>query len=371
MCPTGDNRRQTTDNRRRTAWQTGRRAEVDYTGVMDDTAVRGVCELFGLGGPCGAATPVAGGLTHRMWAVETDRGIFAVKEINRNFDDPGYVGWYERAFALERAAFDAGVPMPRPIPDVASGRCLAEVPGTGERPMTVRAHAWVEGDKLDNSQMYPAEDATQVAVMLARIHALGMVPEASARALRRFGDEHWRMYVERAEAAHASWAAVLRALLPTLRELEAYVSAADDDPTPLVLSHNDSDKKNVIRTPNRRLVLIDWDAAGPVNPRHDVANYALIWAGVRLGDPDRALAHAFIGAYRRAGGIDVRFRPGDVAELVSRQLTWMNFNVRRALGERLRDDSDREAGMDVIRRNAAELPRFVRSLDTWLAALAD
>jgi hypothetical protein len=47
-----------------------------------------------------------------------------------------------------------------------------------------------------------------------------------------------------------------------------------------------------------------------------------------------------------------------VAELVSKQLTWFNFNVRRAFGEHLRDASARQAGVGVIRWNRKELPRF-------------
>jgi thiamine kinase-like enzyme len=338
---------------------------------MDDTTTRNVCALFELGAPTTTAVPVVGGFMHRMWRVETAHGVFAVKELNRNFDDPLYIEWYERAFVLEHAALDAGVPMPRPIPAVATGSCLVEVPGTGERPMTVRAHEWVDGETLDNSRMHGPEDVRQVAVMMARIHALRMTSKTSARALRTFGDEHWRTYVDRADDLGEPWAPVLRAMLPVLHELEAYVEAADADPTPLLMSHNDSDKRNMLRTPNGRLVLVDWDAAGPVNPRHDVVNYALIWAGVWLGEPDARLANAFVDEYRSAGGGDFTFRPHDVAELVSKQLTWFNFNVRRAFGEHLRDASDRQAGVGVIRWNSKELPRFARSLDAWLTTLTD
>src|SRR5438309_6625891 len=49
-----------------------------------------------------------------------------------------------------------------------------------------------------------------------------------------------------------------------------------------------------MRTASGELLLVDWDAAGPVNPRHDLANEALVWAGVHRTDPDVATARAFV-----------------------------------------------------------------------------
>ena len=146
--------------------------------------------------------------------------------------------------------------------------------------------------------------------------------------------------------------------MPVLDELEAYVKAAHDDPTPLLLSHRDSDKKNFMRTPAGELILVDWDSAGPVNPRHDLANEALVWAGVHLGDPDPTIARAFADAYRSASGMGEEFHATDLAELVALRLGWFEFNVHRALGERIRDDSDRQLGENAIRRNIEQLPRF-------------
>lgn len=339
--------------------------------TMDDATVRATCEMFDLGVPRGAPERVAGGLTNRLWRLETTRGIFAVKEMNRDPDRADYVAWFGRAFTLERAAFRRGIPMPRPVPAAATGRCLGEPRGREGAPITVRVHEWVEGEKLDNSSVYPVTVAARVAVILADIHGLGAPTDVTIEeALRIFGDAHWRAFAERAERTRADWAPEFSRLLPALAELEAYLALAHQDATPLLLSHRDSDKKNFMRTAAGELILVDWDAAGPVNPRHDVANEALVWAGVHLGDPDIDLARAFVDAYRRAAGTNDGFQMTDLAELVSVRLGWFEFNVRRALGERVRDASDQQQGINVVRRNVEQLPRFARSLDTWLKVLA-
>jgi Phosphotransferase enzyme family len=338
---------------------------------MDEAGVLALCELFDLGAPRAAPTAVVGGLTNRLWRLETEQGVFAVKRMNRDPDRTDYIEWFDRAFMLEQSCFAAGVPMPRPIPVAATGHCLGELPQPDGPPITLRVHAWVDGVKLDNSVAYSPEVASHVGSILARIHALRMGSAVTnSEALPVFGDDHWRTALDRLEYADGEWAAKLRALGPVLHDLEAYVIAAHDDPTPLLLSHRDSDAKNFIRTPAGELMLVDWDAAGPVNPRQDLANEALVWAGVHRGEPDAAVARAFVEAYRRAGGVRERFRRTDLAELLAARLGWFDFNLRRALGERIRDESDREYGWAVIRRNVTELPRFVSSLDRWVAALA-
>src|SRR5438309_2248652 len=109
---------------------------------MDETTVGSVCRLFALGTPLTPAEPVRGGLTNRLWRVTTDRGTFAVKQMNRDPERADYVEWYDRAFSLEMAAFDAGISMPRPMPVAATGRCLAEIEREGE-PADHRARARV------------------------------------------------------------------------------------------------------------------------------------------------------------------------------------------------------------------------------------
>lgn len=333
---------------------------------MEAALLRAVCEAFALGEPLGSPSAVPGGLANRMWRIETTHGVFAVKQMDR-IEAPG---WYDRAFALERAAYAAGVPLPRPVPAAANGRCLAELRTADGTSVAVRAHQWIEGSKLDNGAVYPDRDLERIAVVLAMLHALRMHADVTAReALRIFGDEHWRALADRADAEAQAWAADMRALLAPVHDLEQYLLAARNDPTPLLVSHRDADQKNVMRTARDELLLVDWDQAGPVNPRHDLADHALVWAGVHRDEPDPHAVGTFVAAYRSAGGTSEPFRPTDLAELVAKRLGWIEFNVHRALGEQIRSGADRLTGAQAIRRNTEQLPRILRSLDGWLTLL--
>ena len=340
--------------------------------TMQDTDARAVCELFGLGELRVAPHAVGGGLTNRMWRFSTTRGVFAVKQMNRDYDRADYTDWFDRAFTLEQAAYAAGVPMPLPVPVAATGRCLGELPGSDGRPITLRVHEWVDGEKLVGGVVYPTGDVARVGSILAVIHALGLTSDVPAiEALRLFGDDHWRGLAARLEREQVGCSVEFRGLLPAIAELEAYVVEAHADITSLLLGHRDADQKNFMRTPDGALLLVDWDAAGPVHPRHDLANHALVWAGVHAQEPDRAAARAYVEGYRRESGMAESFRLTDLAELVALRLGWLEFNVHRALGEQVRGAADREVGVYVVRRNVTQLPRFARSLGAWLAVLGD
>ncbi|HLB23822.1 MAG TPA: phosphotransferase, partial [Dehalococcoidia bacterium] len=264
-----------------------------------------------------------------------------------------------------------GVAMPRPVAVAATGLCLAAIERGDGATATVRVHEWVDGEGLHHT-VYPVEVAARVAGVIARIHAIRMpAGETLADALRIGGDEHWESLAERVEQSDIEWRWELRGILHTVRDLEAYVDASRVDTTPLIMSHRDADQKNWMRTISGDLLLVDWDAAGRVNPRHEVASLALRWAGSGLGEPDWRIVRAWIRAYREAGGELDRIRPGDLGEYVSVAISGFEYNVRRALGERARDEADRRMGTDMARREFKSLPRLLGSIERWARVLGE
>jgi thiamine kinase-like enzyme len=329
-----------------------------------------VSELFDLGIPKGPVEPVPAGLSHRMWRLETTHGVFAVKQLNRDWANPDYVDWYERAFSVEMAAFYAGISVPRPIAAHGTGHCLAELPGHNEQRITVRVHEWMGGEPIDRISREEGVLA-EVGGILAQIHLLELKTAARPdEVLRVHGNQHWSDLTERLLGTCSVWAEELRRCLVTINELEAFVVASRMELGTPHLSHRDADQKNFMVTSEGRLLLVDWDAAGPINPRHEIAKECLNWAGAHVGMPDQRLAQALLAGYRRAGGDYSSPRPSDFGEFVCDMLGWLEFNVRRTLGERLQDASDRSLGETQARMVLAKLPRIPRSIPSWVRMLA-
>lgn len=328
-----------------------------------------VCRAFDLGRPTEPLEPVMGGLSHRMWRLTASRGRFAVKQINRDWSNPEYVAWYDRAFAVEQAAFAAGIPMPRPVPDPQTGRCLVELPAGAARPATVRVHEWLDGRPLIEADMQP-ETIAEAGAILVRIHALGLPADGRlADLLTVHGPEHWQGLDERTRRAGLAWSATLHEALPLIADLEALVVAGRADADGLIMTHRDADPKNFLLDGAGRLAIIDWDAASPWSTRLEIATAMLDWSGVHEHDPEPRRARAILAGYTGSSGRIDRAEPEMFAGFIHDTLNWLEYNVRRALGERLQSAADRDLAERETRTALSNLPRFARSLDAWTCLL--
>ncbi|MGH2586928.1 MAG: phosphotransferase, partial [Dehalococcoidia bacterium] len=166
-----------------------------------------IARVFELEQPIAPLVAVPGGQSHRMWRLSTTIGRYAVKELNRDFGNPAYLALYDRAFRIEMAALQAGLPMPRPVPVPGTERCWAELPDGGNRPTTVRVHEWVEGKAPSIRDEEIVVHAGAVGALLARIHALRLATDTTpADILTVYGEGHWRDLNGRVSSAGLPWA---------------------------------------------------------------------------------------------------------------------------------------------------------------------
>jgi Ser/Thr protein kinase RdoA (MazF antagonist) len=232
-----------------------------------------LADVFQLGTPVGPVERMGTGWggNNVLWRLTTTSGHWAIKQFRR---DPGPD--VNAALAIELAAWAGGVQMPRPVP-TSAGACFASVKGG-----RYRCHKWVDGVPLPwhgNS----AETAAAVGEVLAKVHQLALpwsrtllpqLPGASGT--------HWIALAKAARQATCVWAQRPADCLPVIRQLELVVTRswrADG----FIGSHRDLHPTNLLRLQTGALALVDWDAAGPVIPDHEVACFALVFGE----SPDR------------------------------------------------------------------------------------
>ncbi len=313
-----------------------------------------VCRAFALGRPLTRGRRVHGGYLNRVWRLDTERGAYAVKLLNPRYHDPVHRRQYLESVELECAALAAGLPVPCPV-EAAGGGWLAQLP-IG----LVRAHRWVDGRPLRDRDVGP-EQARQAAAALARVHGLDLRRDARVEeVLRAWSADEWR------EPARAL--PELTPLLPAMERASELILAARPLFRRPVLSHGDVSAKNLLERPDGTVVLLDWDAACPVEPCLEVAATAVSVAGYTRGTPRPDVLRAFLDGYRRAGGA---FAGGDrrmLSPLLDGLLGWVWLNYWRAVG-----------GVDLVerrdgRRTAAsavrEVLRTLDSLDAWADLLS-
>lgn len=231
-----------------------------YDGAMTLAA----CLPDHLRGATTSITPLAGGLSGAgVYRVEAPAGRYVLKLAG----DAAPVAAWRQTLAIQRLAGDAGV-APRVIhADEARRAVVSElVVNRGLAP------------RLFNPQ---TRDATlrQLGQTIRRVHALPLPDGASPR------DPVEVIASLRAQRAGFTIPAFVAAAID-----EVLAASPPAPRRPLVTSHNDLNPSN-LAFDGERVLLLDWDAAGPNDPFYDLAAVAVF---LRL---DAAAAAALLAAY--------------------------------------------------------------------------
>jgi Ser/Thr protein kinase RdoA (MazF antagonist) len=289
-----------------------------------------VLAAFGEPGEVTAYDEVAGGWSNRVWCLTTARGDYAVKELRNAWGEPRWREWLAEGWRLELAARTAGVAMPEPVANPATGEALAYVgrsDGSGEAP--VRLHRWIGSTPVPREPVAP-ELASWVGRTLATVHALAMRPTVPDIYSGRVGlttADVWPDLVARSRAAGAPWAERLAAAEGVARRATALLEPWD--PVDEILCHGDVDQKNLLVAEDGPQ-LCDWDVVLPRLAAHDLAEAAMSMACWR----SRHAAAQVIAGYRDGGGVVDELAPRDLGPSLASRLGWIRFSIDQALAAR-------------------------------------
>ncbi len=252
---------------------------------------------------------VHGGFANRMYRLDTDRGAFAVKELN--LSDRRWAYHVEDVFRFERAAFAAGIPMPEPI-------------SAGHDTLV---HRWVEGEKVPEAPVSPAY-AFEIGEILARIHTLDVawtpVP-IEEPALR-----DWSELAARAAATGQPWAEELASHVETFLAIAHFVDTCER-PGPVVLTHKDIQPWNLLAREGRPVVL-DWELSGLLDLSSELGSTALSLAkGPGFDDLRPAIFRSVLDGYVAGGGTLPPSGPSWFVFMIGGWLGHMRWNILRCL----------------------------------------
>ncbi len=303
-----------------------------------------IAEAFGLGEAAVLTGPVAAGKVGQVWRLTTSSGTWAVKEpfseasARAAMTDAGY---QDRVRA-------AGVPMPAVV-RTPSGGVLA-----GVRSGQVRVYEFVA--VLPGSRRL---DPAAVGALTARIHRV-VVPideQVDPWHTEPVGAAAWQGLVEELGRARAPFADRLHTLVPEILAVEELLTP----PGQAQLGHCDLWSDNVRSTPGGRLMVLDWESAGAVDPSHELGMVVYEYG---CGEPARI--RAVYAAYVAAGGPGRLEAPGDLTMLIATLGHLAQEGCRRWLAAASEEDrADNAAWVSEF----LDDPVTVRTVEELLAAV--
>jgi len=319
------------------------------------------CVEYDLGVVITIPKQVSGGLLHTMYRVETETGCYAVKILNPEI--------MQRPAALQNMINSEKVShvLENVVPLVAAkefnGNHVVELDGTW-----FMVFDWLNGASVFAPEI-TMEHCAKIGEVLGKIHAAdvdvaGM--ELSAEVRDVFA---WEKLCKAMSFGEQGWISEIKEFLPELLELDKEVThALKISSSHQVISHRDLDPKNVLWQ-NGKPYIIDWEAAGYVNPFQELIEVINYWTNSLDGRYDYKKIATLIEAYRAYK--EIMFVDWDTVLLRSfdGMLGWLEYNMRRAAGLLGNDEADREEGKKQVEGTIVEIRNQrtkMEELRSWL-----
>ena len=317
-----------------------------------------------LGRLMGEPVRIEGGLLHKMYRVSTSNGLFAVKVLNPEI--------MKRPDALSNTihsekvakAFDGLIPAVVSLE--IEGK---QVHKLGEEYYMV--FPWADGASVFPKGITP-HHCEAIGSILGKMHhwnlkVEGIIPEEDSFEL--FDWEQYLQRINELEDSDKEWIAAYKKSVKDIKhwnelacESESYLSKLT------VISHRDLDPKNVMWSDDKPYV-IDWEAAGYVNPYQEFLEVINYWADDGTGKLVKEKYDALVNAYRKHMDISAAKWNEVFHGSYIGMLGWLEYNVKRALGIEISDEAERLLGESQVIGTIHELYSYqekVRHLQEWL-----
>lgn len=281
---------------------------------------------YDLGSVVNNIEAVTGGLSHRMYKVITDKGIYAIKELNS--------GVMKRTEAYSNFVFSEKVTeiaIQNEIPAVGTIKLDDEIITKIDNSYFM-VFEWLEG-KVLKSEEITEKHCEIIGQILAQIHNTDFSSIENEKRKEQFIEEFdWNKYIELSEKQNKRYIDILKKNVELLYKLnKKSIKAIKYAGNNLKISHRDLDRKNVMWQGDNPFI-IDWEASGYINPTIELIQVAWYWSGGNIENIDYNKFKKLINSYKKyyKGNIDKNIDTLIYADNYG-GLEWLNYNLKRSL----------------------------------------
>lgn len=139
----------------------------------------------------------------------------------------------------------------------------------------------------------------------------------------------------------------------------------------MVLSHRDLDPKNVMWV-REQPYLIDWEAAGYVDPYRELIEVLNYWAEDGSGNPDESRFQALLSGYTESMKLSGVNWDTVLGSGYAGMLGWLGYSLKRALGMEGAQGAERKLGEEQVLGTIEGLRRYENKISVmrkWLSGM--
>lgn len=321
-----------------------------------------LCEKLNLGNIKSEPIIVTGGLMHRMYFVETTKGNFAVKVLNPSvMSRPKAVNNYINSECIANVMCKYIPALPAKM---LNGKSLIDLEN-----QYYLIFDWIDGITLKKYET-SIEHCQTMGSILAKMHninfsELGLINDYTSEDTLI----DWNYYLIKGQENGAAWTKELINNIDNLYTWhEKVINASKLIDSNTVISHRDLEPKNVIWYLNNPII-IDWEAAGYINPQFDLLETAIYWSMTITGKLNKEKFLSFLDGYnkkRKCLNIDWNIV---LDKGFQSKLWWLEYSLKRSLWIDCTDAKEQQMGTEHVNTTIEELNDYsniVPTIYSWL-----
>ena len=295
---------------------------------------------------------LSGGLMHKMFKVETDKGTYAIKILNPEVMSRGNA--YDNFVISEKIsnlAKNNGI-------IVSSALLINDNYLTKYDDMYYMVFDFVNGKTLTDEEI-TIEHCKKIGKILSQIHSLDyqdLELENKRVNYKRLYD--WESYITNPNFDDMSYK---EEYLRNYKKYNSLLKRANErfnkSNIEASICHNDMDPKNVMWD-GVNPIIIDWESAGLSNPYRELLEDALCWSGFLSDNFNEEKFSAVIAEYIKTKPIEHQRYSTICGNLVGR-FGWLKYNLERSLGICSDDLEERKLAENEVSKTIDEINRYV------------
>lgn len=321
-----------------------------------------LCKFLQLGNMVGEPEVVTGGLMHRMYAINTTKGKYAVKALNPQIMlRPVAMGHIINSERIANVAINN-------IPALSSIRCNDNfIHEIDEQHYLV--FDWIDGKSLKLDEI-KTEHCKKIGTILAKLH----MTDFNELDIVNHNDKvknqiDWDYFLMKGQENNSKWVNLIQENIKELHMWnQAAIKSAKNLSSNMVISHRDLDPKNVMWN-NEEPIVIDWESADYTNPMHELVETAIYWAETENSEIDKEKFVAFMNGYRNIYGVlEADWREVLLNGFIGK-LEWLEYSLKRSLGIECTDEKEQLLGTTQVFGTINSLKRYndmIPKLESWL-----
>ena len=293
---------------------------------------------------------VTGGFTHKMYKLNTDKGIYVIKLLNPSIMIKSTAMQnYSKAEFIEEILKQNNIPAVYSL--VFNNKKMQELNG-----QYFYIYDWYEGKSLKSSEIKKT-NCNKIGEVLANIHNIDL---KSGNFMRSEIHVDFNKYIELAKKSYSPIYDWLQDKVDILNEsMKNGNKAIKCMPHVISVCHNDMDSKNVLWIKDN-FKIIDLECLGYSNPYLELFELALCWSGYEECNINYDLFNSFFNSYFKNITMDTNIDWETVYNCNFGRLEWLEFNIKRALMIECNTEEERDLGISEVKETIEHVVYYAK-----------